>query len=356
MKILHWFLKTYPDLVKEMKSVTHHVDDETFSVYHAEGDIFTHTMIVYNLLQRESTELKLTALLHDIGKVSTRHVKPLKSSASFTFHENVSMFEAIKILEQFQKDFPEENIDPVKIVKAIGWHQLLHKIGEFNEEKEFSLPEEDRQWLNHFFGNDLEFYEFMVKFGRADGQGRICEDMDFLDRRYEFLDVFIPEEMYHIKDGKPLAYILSGPQCSGKSTYAKELMKTGDFVYLSSDDILTKGGTLDYNMAYSKDAAFEADKTLFEKLKEAVALRKNIIVDQTNTDPVGRARKASIIPDKYYHKIAINFVSDPDRIKDRNLKRKKEGKYMDYSFIEAKIIQFELAGTDLFHESLTIIT
>lgn len=356
MKTLHWFLTNYPELVAEMKNTTHHVNDEIFSIYHSEGDVFTHTMIVYNLLQRESTELKLTALLHDIGKVSTRVLKPNKLSASFTFHENVSMFEAIDILEKYQRDFPEDKIDPVKIIKAINWHQLLHKIGTFNNDKEFELPEEDRQWLNHFFGYDLEFYEFMVKFGRADGAGRICEDMDFLDRRYEFLNDFIPEEMYHVKDGKPIAYILSGPQCVGKSTYAKELMKANTFTYLSSDDILTKSGTIPYHMAYSKDAAFEADKTLFELLKESVLKRENIIIDQTNTDPVGRSRKASIIPDKHYHKIAINIVSSPTRIQERNLARKKENKYIDYVFINAKMKQFELAGTDLFHEALTIIT
>jgi predicted kinase len=133
-------------------------------------------------------------------------------------------------------------------------------------------------------------------------------------------------------------------------------MKTGNYVYLSPDDILTEGGKLAYNMVYTKKAAQAADVEVFARLKQAVTERKNVIVDQTNTDPDGRARKASIIPDKYYHKVAINFISCPERIKERNEKRKKEGKDMSYEVIRGKMKQYQLAGTDIFHESKTILT
>lgn len=375
MEIIHWFLSNYPNLVNDMKNTSHHLNDN-FAIYHAEGDVFTHTMIVYNhimkesfyqmnkvkdpnmlqKLKRETTELKLAALLHDIGKVSTKCVKENRGYASFTFHENVSMFESISILEKFEKDFPKEKIDKIKILKAINWHQNLHKIGKF-EDGEIILPEEQRQWLNHFYGQDLDFYSFMVKLGTADAFGRIAEDMDRLYKKYEFLDQFIPEEMYHVKDNKPIAYVLTGPQCSGKSVYAKELMSQGkEFVYLSTDDILTQGGKIDYNMVYTDKAASKANMQIFDELKKAVIERKNIIVDQTNTDPAGRSRKLACIPDKYYHKVVVNVFSAPERLKERNKDRKKEGKSMDFSIIERKMKEFELAGTDICHEAQYILT
>lgn len=355
MQIIHWFLKTYPELVNKMKNTDHHIDENTPAIYHAEGDVYTHTMCVYTHVQLESTELKLAALLHDIGKVSTKHIKENAISASFSYHENISMFEAIKILEQFEKDFPKEKIDKVKILKGINFHQFLHKITRI-QDGEVILPEDQRQWLNHFFGSDLDFYEFMVKLGKADALGRIAEDIDRMLKKYEFLENFIPEEMYHQKDGKPIAYILSGPQGTGKSTWAKEMLKTNDFKYLSADDILTNGGTLAYNMVYTKQDAADADMKVFADLKEAVKNRHNIIVDGTNTDPQGRERKSKIIPDKYYHKVAVNFISSPEKLKERNNLRKKEGKDMPFEIIEGKMKQYQLAGTDLFHEAWTIIT
>lgn len=355
MQTIHWFLKNYPSLVQEMKNTCHHYDGENYAIYHAEGDVFTHTMCVYTAVQRESTDLKLAALLHDIGKVSTRKAKEDRVHISFPFHENVSMFEAIKILEHFEKDFPKEKIDKVKILKAINWHQNLHKIGRY-QEGEFILPEEHRQWLNHFYGTDLDFYEFMVKLGRADAMGRIAEDMDKIFTRYEFLNDFIPEEMYHVKEGKPIAYILSGPQCTGKTTYARELMKNNDFMYISPDDIMTEHGKYAYNMVYNNKAVGKASAKAYDILKQAVTDRKNIIVDETNTDHVIRNRKASIIPDKHYHKVAVNMIAPIERIEKRNLARKADGKTMDISIIKAKMLQYELAGTDLFHEAKTILT
>lgn len=354
MELLHWFNKNYPNIVNEMKNSSHHISDEILSKYHAEGDVYTHTLMVYSHVKHNSPELKLAALLHDIGKPSCRIIKENRTEASFSFHENISTFQAIPILEKFEKDFPNVKIDKIKILKAINWHQLLHKIGSF-QDNEFILEEDERQWLNHFFGPDLEMYEFLVNLGHADFKGRIANDIELLEKRYEFLQSFIPEEMYHVKENKPIAYILCGPQCAGKSTFAKELMKDKDFIYLSSDDILTKGGTELYNMVYSKKDAEKADILLFEKLKEAVKDRKNIIIDQTNTDPKGRNRKATIIPDKYYHKIVVNVLASPERIKERNASRKKEGKQIPYEAIEFKMKEFEIAGTDLFHEAITIL-
>ena len=294
MKNIQWFITNFSTLVDDMKNSNHHIGGGILSNFHAEGDVFTHTMMVYSHVDQTNTELQLAALLHDIAKPESRILKENKVEPSFSFHEHTSMFKSIDILNKYEQDFPDETIDKIKILKAINWHQLLHKIGTFDDEQ-FILSSEEIQWLNHFFGPDLEMYDFLVQLGTADTKGRIAKDILLMNKRYEYLSSFIPQEMFHVKDNKPIAYILCGTPCSGKSTYAQELMKNTKFNYISLDNIITKNGTVAYNMAYNKKNIEKGVDTLYSELKDAVKNNENIILDMVNTDPKDRLKKSKLI-------------------------------------------------------------
>lgn len=69
--LIKWFQLTFPQLVKDMKNADHHYDEENLNPYHLEGDVWTHTNMVFKNSEIFSTDndyVKWSTLLHDIGK------------------------------------------------------------------------------------------------------------------------------------------------------------------------------------------------------------------------------------------------------------------------------------------------
>lgn len=359
METVQWFKRNYPELIQKMKDISHDLSSEEQSPYHSEGDIYTHTLMVYNNIEDENDiELELAALLHDIGKPFTQVDKGRNGQFSFTFHENISVYLSIDILKKFEKDFGIE-LNKEKILYAIGHHQILHKIGHISN-GEFKITEEERIFLNKVFGDKKDYFDFMVKLGRADSLGRISNDRANSKKRYEFLESRFYLYNYHTnKETKSIAYILSGLPTAGKTNFSEKKMKENpDIIYLSIDNIMKElfsKGAEEYNMYYSKENSEVAKNVLFKRLKDAVKQRKDIIVDNTNLDPLVRNRNAGIIPDKYYEKRSISFLIGEKDLKDRNEKRKKEGKYISETNLWNMAKKFELPTTEYFHSiTLTI--
>lgn len=357
MEFLIWFKKNYTQLIEEMKSSDHDYNLEHQSIYHLEGDVWTHSLMVYSRLQTESDiKVKIAALLHDIGKPATRKEKIVddRHYCSFAEHDNLSTFMAIDILNHYEKDF-NTKLDKGFILNLINWHQKLHKIGTFIDGV-FSLTEEEKNELNYVFGKRLDLYEALVKLGRADALGRICFDFVPFTSRYDFFDDFIPSEIYQDFNNKPEAIILAGLPTSGKSTYAESLMKNKDYIYLSTDAIIMKKSKgREYRMLWDKDAVDEAELEMLEQLKDAVLKRKNIIIDRVNITEKMRRKVASIIPDKYYHKKTVSFLIGKKDLISRNIKRKEEGKHIDVDILLNKAKAFELPSGSMFHTNEIIV-
>ncbi len=349
--IVEWFKKNYPELVKQMKECDHDISLEEQSKYHTEGDVYTHTMMVCShLAQYNDHNLFIAGLFHDIGKPKTRHKKATKNSMSFTKHDSISAFMALDMLDKLKEDLHIE-INKEMIIKAIYMHQFFHPIGEFVE-GEFFLDEESKININKIFGDDLEFYEFLLKLGKADIKGRISFDMEESVKRYEFFESYIPYEYHSKEEGLPKAYMLTGLPTAGKSEFIKA--NFNDIEVLSTDDIMKTfvKGDLPYNMYFSPKNVEKAEVMIYERMKELIIQRKSFIIDQTNMTERVRNRKASIIPDKYYEKISVVcFVGEKELLK-RNDKRKKEGKFIDVDTLWYKIKEFELPKKDIFDKVL----
>lgn len=354
MEALNWFRRSYPELVESMRKCDHNISDEVVSPYHAEGDIFTHTIMVYrNVLGMENrtVELELAALLHDIGKPSTRHKKANKAHYSFTDHELVSTHMAVDILKDYEKDFNTKINIPL-ILSGINFHQDIIKLGTIDESGSFSLEQEEMIYLNHKFG-DLELYSFMLDLSYADAKGRICFDSDLIEKRFEFLYNYIPVMPFvGNKDERPKAIMISGAPGSGKSTVCEKLLKEGDFVYLSADSILMENyPDTPYGMVFTLKKRDKAIIELDRRLDKAISERKNILIDGTNIDMLARTRRLAKIPDKYYYKEGINVVASLNTLLKRNKKRKEELRDIPEDVIISQANSFEFIGNDVVHSN-----
>lgn len=67
--------------------------------YHPEGDVFTHTLILLECLDRPSDTLALAALLHDVGKPLTQ---TYEDRIRFDLHDKVGARETEKICRRFR--------------------------------------------------------------------------------------------------------------------------------------------------------------------------------------------------------------------------------------------------------------
>ena len=270
MEILTWFNKNYPELVQEMKDCSHNLSVSELSPYHAEGSIWTHTMMVYSQLPIDaSVELKLAALLHDIGKPFCAIIREGKGRISFTGHETYTAYKAIDILNHFEDEF-KFIIDKKIILFAINWHDILHKIVKSKNDYIY-IEDEDKQTLNKMFSNDLNQFKFLFDLGFADMKGRISKDMKLSVSKYELLSNYVPYiGDFYPKEKEFYAHMLIGLPGSGKSTTAKKLMKEDpSLIYLSIDDEIMNLNkySFSYDGAWSKDRQKEASGIIFDKMK-----------------------------------------------------------------------------------------
>jgi predicted kinase len=383
--LVGWIQTNFSKLVEEMKNSTHHYDYENLNPYHLEGDIWTHTMMVYNEAKRlsNSNNVHLAALLHDIGKPTSRFTKTDGdiNKCVFYSHENISTYLAVPLLLNLKKLHPEFEFDLKEVLLLINWHSDLHGIGKINESGVLNLSNKDTKLLNEKYGyrfkylndrykdspsllekaimDDLQFYYDMIDLNEADNNGRITLNSDEQGSKDKFklLRNYIPvnynTEVNYENDTRPEAIILSGIPNSGKSTFIKELLKEKDYVILSTDNLIMETfPELDYDNAYARvqekgifnSLEIEMDK----RLKEACKERKNIILDRTNLTKKIRRKWFNKIPDKYYVKKSINFIMIEELMEKRNIKRSKEGKTIPNEVLKNMLQRYTLSGTDEF--------
>lgn len=350
-KILTWFQLNYQKLVQDMKNCTHHYNSEKLNPFHLEGDVWTHTLLVVQqaLLISKSNNVHLAALFHDLGKLYTRHSNDERERVSFSMHENVSAFKVIDILNHLAKDMPSYNFDFNRVCSLINWHSEFHKIG-YMENNEYFLKQDEVDRLNKKFGKDIDLYVELIELFQADNRGRFnlntVEDFQFNQKKVDFLNSFLPTDLYSNKEHMPKFYMLCGVPASGKTTLIQKLLKSNpNIVILSSDDMISKMyPNLTYNQAYekviSKNLFGTIEDDLKKTLQKSVLEHKDIIFDRTNLVQNIRNKWLSYVPDKYYQKIAYLFLIGEKTIYERNEYRAKQGKTIPQSAYDRMVKQF----------------
>ncbi|MFT3992065.1 MAG: CCA tRNA nucleotidyltransferase [Luteolibacter sp.] len=80
--------------------------------WHPEGDVYTHTCIMLEMLPEDaSLELSLAVLLHDIAKPPTRTIDPAENRIRFNGHDALGAIMAEKILRRLR--YPNDTIHAV---------------------------------------------------------------------------------------------------------------------------------------------------------------------------------------------------------------------------------------------------
>ncbi len=326
-KLVQWFIENEHEKYLEMVNSMHTVDLKFPNIFHAENQVFTHTLMVMTWIEAqkekysENDYIKLitTALLHDTGKPNTQETMPANEDKpirnSFKGHEGVSTFFAVGVLKKLQKDFPEiysEEIikDIIKLISTHGVH-----IDETTELKE--LKEAFRQ-------------------ADKNGAVRLVTEKKF--EQYEPRKYLKPT----MKTDSKLV-LLCGLPNSGKSTARKELNKFGEYFILSRDDLLetfyeAKTGKVDsYNTMYKyihndKDILKEFEG-VFAKQIEQARKYKNVLVDMTLLSLSSRRKMLNNFP-KFKAEIIV-VMTDNDELFKRNKKRFEETN----KFISEKVIE-----------------
>jgi len=108
----------------------HHIVPEVYDLigceqppeFHPEGDVYTHTLIMLELLMPDAPiDLCLAVLLHDIGKPATRTVDEDTGRPRFNGHDKEGAEMTSKILRRLR--FPNEVID--RAVFMVGRHMMF---------------------------------------------------------------------------------------------------------------------------------------------------------------------------------------------------------------------------------------
>jgi len=324
-ELIIFFQIEYPMLVAEMRVATHHLtnaDTQNVEInivgnhnshpinlnpYHLEGNIWEHTLLVCKQAENTSYEVQIAALLHDIGKPSTRKVNPKNGNVSFYNHDAVSAFMSLEILKR-----PELNLNKeqqIRIFNMIALHTQIYKL---------SIDQLSKIGNSELLGG-------LIELGTADHAGRFHSKGDAVIPKLGDILFELAEPRETTKE----VVILCGLPNGGKSTSIKNL----DLFKVSRDGCLSAEAMMRDVKPYSKSNQKHIDKLLQERFKESKN-HANVVVDMTHMSKKSRRRTLSHYGSEYKKK-CVMFLPDLNTIFDRNTKRK--GKVMSEDVIQKMI-------------------
>lgn len=329
-KLVVWFIKNEPQKYKEMFESNHAVDIFQPNIYHAEGTVWTHTMMVMTWIEAQKDKLSAedytvlitAAILHDTGKPNCQEempandIKPVRNS--FKGHEGVSSFFSIGVLKKLQKEFPELYTNEIieKVIKVVSLH------GTYIDET-----------------SDIYFLRDEIR--KADKNGAIRISSEGIYEQYSKRKFLKPTK---VEPNKNL-FVLIGLPNSGKSTLREKIVRRiPEVVVVSRDDLLEefykeKFSKIDtynnmYMVLHNDDVLLKEFTKRFEDyLNEIAKTSDNIIIDMTQLSLSSRRKMLNHFPK--YTKNAIVIMTDNDELFRRNEQRFQETK----KFISKKVIE-----------------
>jgi len=315
---IKFFKENFKEYYLDMKNTEHTHSEFESNPYHAEGSIFTHSMMVCSHAKGCNDIIQYSTLLHDIGKPGTILWDVEKNRTSFRNHGSFGIFLAYNVLNHEKLPDNLSNKDKIMILKIIANHQDLYT--------------KDKIVLD---STEKEYYNYLKKVSDFDTKGAIQNNLQEKEAKIEF----IKKEINH---NNPELVIMIGPPCSGKSTIVDFLYNTHEII--SRDFEMLKIAnehsrkTLKYNDAWKyceiMNLQKEVDIVIQKKFNAAIKSRKNIVIDMTNMSKKSRKKWLSI---KNYNKKAHVKITGYDNLLERNANRNK---YIDPKIIDKFLKSF----------------
>ena len=241
------------------------------SVYHAEGDVWTHTKMVANCVDKTETQL-LTALYHDVHKPLTRTEINVDERVKVS-HPNHSRLGAMEAWYDMWRHGGIDLQTRLSVYWMCRWHQkVFHMWSQTDMLKNALMYASVSDWSN------------LIKFAQADNMGRICpnqqEAIDSLELLTEWLeenninnwewDEYSRLSYFEKVDRSPFykdqkttgsyVILLSGLPGSGKDTYCNDILNGVPVISL---DNIRKSMKVSWNddqgkvIQYAKECARE---------------------------------------------------------------------------------------------------
>lgn len=324
-----------PQLVKDMKASDHHYSETHLNPYHIEGDVWTHSQQVNLMAEMFNVNLivKISALLHDVGKPMSRTVAEDKQRIRFFNHEGLSVFIGLDYMNTL--DFLSDE-DKVRICQLICFHTYLYQ----------EMRKENYEaGVAQFFAGETELFKDLIALTKVDALGRFSESEErelWTKAEEHFSPVtYKINPFVYPRQTQGEAIILVGPPMSGKSTWVKNYAK--DHLVLCRDQVImdmAKGKN--YNDAYRSVDQDKVNAEFSLLHKEALKSGKNLVFDLTNMSEKDRRKSLAGLPKQMKRK-AVVFLAGYEVLKSRNEKRsKEENKHIPQYVLENMMGKFSM--------------
>lgn len=343
--LLKQFQLRFPDIVREMKASDHNdTDNGFFSEWHCEGDVWTHTMMVYShaveyVRTSPNTgkwkELLVAALLHDIGKPATREWKEEKQKIVFYGHSGVSTLMAVDVLNELDI----VDLDVIFTLELINYHQILFTAGHDAKQKVF-----DKLFEKFDTVKGAILLEYINILRSLDYAGNIALAQDNVDHKKVWNVIkqlgagTIDADEYAEMQNKPVMFMPVGIPGCGKSTFFKE--KFPHATVVSRDDcVMEHAPGMTYDEAWKAVDQQHVDQLFNQRLREAIIAREDFVLDRTNLTHKGRMKFINQVSKHFYVHIFV-IMLPLDVVESRNANR--EGKVIPKHVIENMMRSLEL--------------
>ena len=326
-------LKIDDALIDQLKS-TQHGDIEK-SPNHLEGDVFTHTEMVFKAGQRISDRRTLVAstILHDIGKPECRGYENKNNPSQVTFygHGFYSTIKSIPYLKKYlgflpyQKSINTDSIqDFLTILYAINYHMILMTNKNIQNFSQF----------DNYFGFGNWVYQYMYSLYKADNLGRITH---YVDQQTRFPNWMLNEPKNSfgyfgdINIDNPLQFTISngkynenksdvifaiGVPGSGKTTWINNYCS--HLGNISRDTILSEMYPSEsYSKSWNMANHSLVDKEYSNRFDKLVENKKSLVIDKTNVQRNGREKTIKTLNGEF-NNTALVFLTPIDEINTRN--------------------------------------
>ena len=161
-QFIDWFSTTYPKHKEALLNCHHNFDEHETNPYHVEGDCWSHTMMVCKIaeLKGYNKVVQISALLHDLGKPSSRKINSENNHVQFFGHEEKSALLAKPLLEALVRKEEITKEESVEIEELILLHGTLYKLSHEEIFEKFKARE--------------SFFKNLVNLVESDSLGRFA--------------------------------------------------------------------------------------------------------------------------------------------------------------------------------------
>ncbi len=340
------FHTKFPQLVSDMRACDHNeYSKDIFSEWHMEGDVWTHTMMVFSQmktfienseLQLRERELLITALLHDIGKPLSRRVQEDPDKVTFYGHDSISTFLAVDIIEKIDPTITENQ--KIFILRLINYHQLLFR---FNAQIKQKAVDKVVEMFSGW--GDCELLAHVDIMRKCDYAGNISINDDNIN--YKVIDKMIDEVFdtkvtWEFDADHPTVYLLVGLPGSGKSKYIADELGS-NITVVSRDNIIMEHAN-NYAEAFRACDQKAVDKMFNIEFDAAIKAGENFVIDRTNLTHKGRMKFITRARQAKFNVIIVVLLPDMYTTLARNDNRVAEGKNLDLGIIKSMMGHFNM--------------